>query len=153
MIMKVGPAGCFCYHKLEQLGVSTGPLHDFRNVPGQLTFEVCRQPGTPWSCCPRSALARTIAKARAQEGLDLQAGFETEFYLGKPAPAAKQLEQIHIPVDASLFCDSAAFDAMAPGTFWLSLAALLYPKIFLRACTAPGASISVCRSLHGSAFV
>ncbi|KAK9865024.1 hypothetical protein WJX84_002089 [Apatococcus fuscideae] len=120
MAMQIWADACAAHTGLDAVGeVRLMPAGDPIRLPWHPQHAICLTdmhdpPGTPWSCCPRSALARTIAKARAQEGLDLQAGFETEFNLGKPAPAAKQLEQIHIPVDASLFCDSAAFDAMAP---------------------------------------
>ena len=73
--------------------------------------------GVPWSCCPRTALARAIKQAEEMHGLVLQVGFETELHLSRPNSAvSRQSGQLsHAPVDDSLYADSLALDNMSPG--------------------------------------
>lgn len=88
----------------------------------------CRTAGQPWSCCPRSALKRTLAALESRFGLTLMVGFELEFVLLKPAPlelfrtfpaAAAGSNvivsngQAWVPVDASIYCQASA---ICPGT-------------------------------------
>jgi len=59
--------------------------------------------GKPWPCCPRTFLKRVLADY-AQEGLEVLAAFENEFYLLRPA--ANGVE----PVDRTSFAATLAMD-------------------------------------------
>jgi glutamine synthetase len=72
-------------------------LGDFQDVDGR-----------SWVHCPRACLKRAIARADA-EGLSIQAAFEPEFYLLRPA-ADGALQ----PVDQTNFAMTSAFDLSAP---------------------------------------
>ncbi len=61
----------------------------------------------PWMLCPRTFLKRAIERAAAQD-LRIVASFENEFYLLKP------VGQDWLPVDSTLFAQTAALDLMAP---------------------------------------
>ena len=63
--------------------------------------------GEPWELCPRSALKRVLHSAES-EGLDVQVGFEHEFYL------ARQTERGYEPLDASLCFGTAGMNHAAP---------------------------------------
>ncbi len=57
----------------------------------------------PWEHCPRSCLKRIVAQA-AEQGIEVQAAFEPEFYLLRPAAGGFE------PVDDTNFAATAAFD-------------------------------------------
>jgi glutamine synthetase len=69
--------------------------------------------GQPWPFCPRAFLKRMIATA-SQMDLHIQAAFENEFYLLKPAPdcAAVAAPAIDppLPADQTLFAATASMD-------------------------------------------
>lgn len=67
--------------------------------------------GEPWSCCPRSALKRCLARLRSRHGLALRAGFELEFVLLQKGAGAGDWA----PVDAATYCSTSALDAQAEG--------------------------------------
>jgi glutamine synthetase len=71
-------------------------LGDFQTADGQ-----------PWAHCPRSCLKRSVAAAAAA-GVTIQAAFEPEFYLLRPAPGGG-----FAPVDDTNFAMSSAFDLSA----------------------------------------
>lgn len=64
------------------------------------------QDGSPWAYCPRSFLKRAIAAAQ-QEGLEVMAAFENEFYLLHPADNGLGIE----PGDRTVFASTFAMDA------------------------------------------
>lgn len=69
--------------------------------------------GEPWECCPRAALKRVLATAQRDHGLTFRVGYESEFILlHKPMPGAVGLPP---PFDTSVYCQTSAFDAAAPG--------------------------------------
>eukprot|EP00775_Hariotina_reticulata_P007353 gene7353-7564_t len=88
---------------------------------------------TPWSCCPRSALKTALMALELPHDLRLTVGFELEFVLLKPvqpqAAAAGgggggsgEVQELqltsgqgsYLPVDDSIYCQTLAFDQMAP---------------------------------------
>ena len=75
--------------------------------------------GDPWECCPRAALKSILATAQREHGLTFRIGYESEFILlHKPGPGDTQLPP---PFDTSVYCQTSAFDAAAPGTSCPSL--------------------------------
>lgn len=58
----------------------------------------------PWTHCPRTFLRRMLARA-AEVGLGIKAAFENEFYLLRPDGT---------PADSTVFCQTYAFDRLAP---------------------------------------
>ncbi|MFN4260173.1 MAG: glutamine synthetase family protein [Gemmataceae bacterium] len=63
--------------------------------------------GRPWPPCPRSCLKRLIDEAK-QDGLRIQAAFENEFYLLRPATGAVA------PADDTVFAATLAMDNALP---------------------------------------
>jgi glutamine synthetase len=76
------------------------------------------QPGTPWACCPRSALKRCLAALKERHGLTLKAGFELEFMLLKEVgpDASHRLEGTNwAPVDNAIYSSTSGLDAHCEG--------------------------------------
>lgn len=74
---------------------------------------ICMCTGDPWECCPRAALKSILATAQREHGLTFRVGYESEFILlRQPAPGDMQLPP---PFDRSMYCQTSAFDAAAPG--------------------------------------
>jgi hypothetical protein len=74
---------------------------------------ICMCTGDPWECCPRAALKSVLATAQREHGLTFRVGYESEFILlRQPAPGDTQLPP---PFDRSVYCQTSAFDAAAPG--------------------------------------
>lgn len=71
-------------------------------------------PGTPWDCCPRSALKRVIDQLQQRYGVSLRVGFESEFLLLRPLSSGQAPPHRLVPVDCSVYCQSSAFETMAP---------------------------------------
>jgi len=69
------------------------------------TFQT--EAGTPWAHCPRACLARQVAQV-AQEGLEVRAAFEPEFYL------LRSRDGRYEPVDQTTFAVGYAYDLAAP---------------------------------------
>ncbi len=71
--------------------------------------------GGPWECCPRGALYHALALLAAEcGGAALDVGFELEFTLLRPAPPGAPPGESPTPLDASVYCQTAALDAAAP---------------------------------------
>jgi glutamine synthetase len=71
--------------------------------------------GGPWECCPCGALRRALALLAAEcDGAALDVGFELEFTLLRPPPPGAPPGESPTPLDASLYCQTAALDAAAP---------------------------------------
>lgn len=79
-----------------------------------LTLARCCSTGSHFGACPRLALVTTLQYFRESLGVHFKAGFETEFYLLQPEHRAGQELALH-PVDASLYCQTSSFDAVASG--------------------------------------
>ena len=76
---------------------------------------LCTSPAQPWACCPRTALRRALALLLKETGLGLQVGFEVEFtLLHKPEPSLAGGMQALRPVDAAVYCQTTAYDAVSP---------------------------------------
>jgi glutamine synthetase len=101
-------------------GTGLGPVGEVRLVPDWRTITPLPYAvgharvmadmileGQPWSYCPRSFLKRMITSA-ATENLEIQAAFENEFYLLKPA--ATEI----IPADETVFASSLSMDLQQP---------------------------------------
>lgn len=63
--------------------------------------------GQPWSCCPRYFLKKAIASA-AEEGIEIKAAFENEFYLLQPS------NENSIPADETVFASTLSMDLQQP---------------------------------------
>ena len=74
---------------------------------GQMTCDLMTLDRQPWAFCPRATLRRAIAAA-ADEGLDVQAVFENEFYLLREEGGTL------LAADDSLCFSTAGMDAHAP---------------------------------------
>lgn len=96
-----------------------GPVGEIRLVPDWETLAVLPyaptharvignmvRDGQPWSLCPRYFLKRMVAAA-AEEGLEIQAAFENEFYLLQPT------EEI-VPAETTVFASTAAMNIHRP---------------------------------------
>lgn len=72
--------------------------------------------GTPWSCCPRSALRKALKTLKDGYDLDLLVGFEIEFVLLREGSSHDPItaEACLHPVDYSVYSQSSAIDTMAP---------------------------------------
>ncbi|GAB2272270.1 hypothetical protein Dimus_007090 [Dionaea muscipula] len=64
--------------------------------------------GEPWEYCPREALRRVLKVLKNEFNLEINAGFENEFYLFREKEGAK------VPFDSTPYCSTAAFDAASP---------------------------------------
>lgn len=84
--------------------------------------------GRPSPLCPRAALKHALSALELAHDIRLQLGFELEFTLLRPAAASevesdgegpglvlRQGGRCWVPVDDSIYCQSSAFDQMAPG--------------------------------------
>ncbi|KAL9228092.1 hypothetical protein vseg_003706 [Gypsophila vaccaria] len=70
------------------------------------------RPGEPWEYCPREALRRVVKVLKEEFNLEMDAGFETEFYLLKPAN--REGKEEWVPFDSTPYCSTSAFDEAAP---------------------------------------
>ncbi|KAK9667806.1 hypothetical protein RND81_13G012400 [Saponaria officinalis] len=70
------------------------------------------RPGEPWECCPREALKRAAEALKQEFNLEVDAGFETEFYLLRPV--IREGKEELLPFDSTPYCSASAFDAAAP---------------------------------------
>ncbi|XP_019461605.1 PREDICTED: protein fluG [Lupinus angustifolius] len=70
------------------------------------------KPGEAWEYCPREALRRVSNILKSEFNLEINAGFENEFYLLKPL--TRDGKEEWVPFDSSPYCSSSAFDAAYP---------------------------------------
>ncbi|KAH9602115.1 hypothetical protein KSS87_015916 [Heliosperma pusillum] len=70
------------------------------------------RPGEPWEYCPREALRRVGKVLKEEFNLELEAGFENEFYLLKPVN--REGKEDWTPFDSTPYCSTSAYDAAAP---------------------------------------
>lgn len=66
-------------------------------------------PGQPWEYCPREALRRVAKVLKEEFNLEMDAGFENEFYLLKPVTRDGREEWV--PFDSTPYCSTSSFDA------------------------------------------
>ncbi|GAB4847979.1 hypothetical protein Ancab_039399 [Ancistrocladus abbreviatus] len=66
------------------------------------------KPGEPWEYCPREALRRVLKVLKDEFNLEVNAGFENEFYL------LREQEGQWVPFDSTPYCSTLAFDAASP---------------------------------------
>ncbi|MBA0759880.1 hypothetical protein Gotri_022692, partial [Gossypium trilobum] len=70
------------------------------------------RPGEPWEYCPREALRRVSKVLKDEFNLEMNAGFENEFYLLKKI-IRKEMEECWVPIDSKPYCSSSGFDAVS----------------------------------------
>ncbi|KAJ8435650.1 hypothetical protein Cgig2_003305 [Carnegiea gigantea] len=70
------------------------------------------RPGEPWEYCPREALRRVAKVLKDEFDLEMNAGFEKEFYLLKPV--TRDGKEEWVPFDSTPYCSTSSFDAAAP---------------------------------------
>ncbi|KAL8135908.1 hypothetical protein AgCh_010505 [Apium graveolens] len=70
------------------------------------------RPGEAWEYCPREALRRVLKVLKEEFNLEVNAGFESEFFLLKKASSEGKEEWV--PFDTSSYCSTSAFDVAAP---------------------------------------
>ncbi|KAF7818658.1 protein fluG [Senna tora] len=68
--------------------------------------------GEAWEYCPRGALRRASKILKDEFNLELNSGFENEFYLLKSV--TREGKEEWVPIDWSNYCSSAAYDATSP---------------------------------------
>ncbi|KAF6167712.1 hypothetical protein GIB67_017207 [Kingdonia uniflora] len=67
------------------------------------------KPGEPWDYCPREALRRVSKVLKDEFNLEMDAGFENEFYLLKNV--IREGKEEWVPFDSTPYCSTSAFDA------------------------------------------
>ncbi|KNA07938.1 hypothetical protein SOVF_167260 [Spinacia oleracea] len=70
------------------------------------------KPGEPWEYCPREALRRVAKVLKREFNLEMNAGFENEFYLLKPV--SRDGKEEWVPFDSTPYCSTSSFDAASP---------------------------------------
>ncbi|KAL2933392.1 Protein fluG [Bienertia sinuspersici] len=70
------------------------------------------KPGEPWEYCPREALRKAVKVLKEEFNLEMDAGFENEFYLLRPVTRDGREEWI--PFDSAPYCSTSSFDAASP---------------------------------------
>lgn len=70
------------------------------------------RPGETWEYCPREALRRVLKVLKEEFNLEVNAGFENEFFLLKKVLSEGKEEWV--PFDTSSYCSTSAFDVASP---------------------------------------
>ncbi|XP_063947520.1 protein fluG [Daucus carota subsp. sativus] len=70
------------------------------------------KPGEAWEYCPREALRRVLKVLKEEFNLEVNAGFENEFFLLKKGLSGGNEEWV--PFDTSSYCSTSAFDVASP---------------------------------------
>ncbi|GLT92285.1 hypothetical protein SLE2022_101290 [Rubroshorea leprosula] len=70
------------------------------------------KPGEPWEYCPREALGRVTKFLKDEFDMEVNAGFENEFFLLKKLEREGREEWV--PIDSTPYCSTAAFDVVSP---------------------------------------
>ncbi|MBA0848785.1 hypothetical protein Goshw_007197 [Gossypium schwendimanii] len=70
------------------------------------------RPGQPWEYCRREALRRVSKVLKYEFNLEMNTGFENEFYLLKKI-IRKEMEECWVPIDLKPYCSSSGFDAVS----------------------------------------
>ncbi|XP_042499937.1 protein fluG isoform X1 [Macadamia integrifolia] len=70
------------------------------------------KPGKVWDYCPREALRRVMKVLKDEFNLEMNAGFENEFYLLKNISSEGKEEWV--PFDSTPYCSMSGFDAASP---------------------------------------
>ncbi|OWM82462.1 hypothetical protein CDL15_Pgr002036 [Punica granatum] len=67
------------------------------------------KPGEAWEYCPREALRRVSKILKDEFDLEMNAGFENEFYLLKSE--LRECKEEYVPIDSTNYCSTSAYDA------------------------------------------
>ncbi|KAG6693494.1 hypothetical protein I3843_09G003000 [Carya illinoinensis] len=70
------------------------------------------KPGEAWEYCPREALRRVSKFLKDEFNLEMNAGFENEFFLLKGV--LREGKEEWVPIDSTAYCSTSAFDAVSP---------------------------------------
>ncbi|KAL2229373.1 UNVERIFIED_CONTAM: Protein fluG [Sesamum indicum] len=70
------------------------------------------KPGIPWEYCPRETLQRVAKILKDEFNLEMNAGFENEFFLLRSVLVDGK--ENWVPFDATPYCSTSAFDAAFP---------------------------------------
>nr|GEV68487.1 protein FluG [Tanacetum cinerariifolium] len=70
------------------------------------------KPGQLWEYCPRETLRRVSKVLKDEFNLEMNAGFENEFFLLKSQ--TRDGHEEWVPFDTSCYCSTSAFDAASP---------------------------------------
>ncbi|MQM18844.1 hypothetical protein Taro_051842 [Colocasia esculenta] len=70
------------------------------------------KPGEAWEYCPRDALRRVSRILEEEFNLEMNAGFENEFFLLKST--LREGKEEWVPVDWTPYCSTSGFDAVSP---------------------------------------
>ncbi|GJY60763.1 protein FluG isoform X1 [Tanacetum coccineum] len=70
------------------------------------------KPGQVWEYCPRETLRRVSKVLKDEFNLEMNAGFENEFFLLKSQ--TRDGHEEWVPFDTSRYCSTSAFDAASP---------------------------------------
>ncbi|KAK1403366.1 Glutamate-ammonia ligase [Heracleum sosnowskyi] len=70
------------------------------------------RPGEAWEYCPREALRRVLKVLKEEFNLEVNAGFENEFFLLKKV--SSEGKEDWVPFDTSSYCSTSAFDVASP---------------------------------------
>ncbi|KAB1221180.1 Protein fluG [Morella rubra] len=69
------------------------------------------KPGEAWEYCPRETLRRVSKILKDEFNLEMNAGFENEFFLLKSV--LREGKEDWVPIDSTAYCSSSAFDAVS----------------------------------------
>ncbi|GLT89846.1 hypothetical protein SLE2022_078100 [Rubroshorea leprosula] len=88
-----------------------------RNIPWtkgeeMVLADMHLKPGEPWEYCPREALRRVTKVLKNEFDMEVNAGFENEFFLLKKQE--REGKEEWVPIDLTPYCSTAAFDAVSP---------------------------------------
>lgn len=70
------------------------------------------RPGEAWEYCPREALRRVAKVLKEEFNLEVNAGFENEFFLLKSV--LREGKEEWVPFDTSSYCSTSAYDTASP---------------------------------------
>ncbi|KAJ4977586.1 hypothetical protein NE237_008366 [Protea cynaroides] len=70
------------------------------------------KPGKAWDYCPREALRRVTKVLKEEFNLEMNAGFENEFFLLRNVSSERKEEWV--PFDSTAYCSTSGFDAASP---------------------------------------
>jgi glutamine synthetase len=90
--------------------VSTMKSLPWRPNDAMVLVTMNNEPGEPWECCPRSALANAQDLLKKELGVCLAVGFELEFVLMKKDASSIGAPQ---PIDQTVYCATSAFEGAA----------------------------------------
>ncbi|KAK8491708.1 hypothetical protein V6N12_059842 [Hibiscus sabdariffa] len=83
----------------------------WKNQEEMVLADMHLKPGEAWEYCPREALRRVSNVLKDEFNLEMNAGFENEFYLLKKLE--RDGKEVWAPIDSKPYCSSSGFDAIS----------------------------------------